>query len=148
MVKVLNERGKRRIGIFIPVDDKKPVEPGVIYEHRIKTRWLPDWIIDPVVRGILSLQEMFQGLELLYYKVERGEIIYQFRFPPEKQITIPHPVAYAIIGVILAIVALFLVDSIFGKIVEMSWVLFPLAVGIAMFGAAALLREVRVKKPP
>ena len=148
MVKVLNERGKRRIGIFIPVDEKETVKSGVVYEHRIKTRWLPDWIIDPVVRGILSLQETFQGLEVLYYKVERGEVTYQFWYPPQRQVITVHPAIYVIIGLILGIIGLFVLSSVVGKIIEAGWLFLPLFVGIAMFGAAALLREVRTKKPP
>jgi len=148
MVRILSEWGKRRKGFYTPIARNPEeamqvtVEPGIVYEHRIKTRWLPDWIIEPVTRGVLGLQETFQGLEVLYYKVERGEVTYQFWYPPQRQVTAAHPALWAIIGLVLGIIFLFVLGWVVFKVAETP-IFWPLFIAVALGAGGYFLLQAR-----
>lgn len=114
---ILTESGSKRPGTFEEIDPNTPAQPGIVYEHRIKTSL--GWLVDPVTQAILGLQTTFTGLEVLYYSADptTGDIVYQFWYPPTSEIrAMALPVLAIIIGVIIAILGAWFILSQLGII--------------------------------
>jgi len=148
MKKILSESGKRKTGIYVPVATNKDeamnvlIEPGVVYENRITTQYIPDWLLDPIVRAILGIQETFQGIQVTYYKIERNEIVYQFWIPPGTQVRLAWYV-WAVIAIVLAIIGFLVIGWVVYQVKELGPALYLILIALALGAGGYFLAQLR-----